>query len=389
MKNSFIYIFKNKTKLNINGKNIERFIRRLIKNRIEILDLKKIKYNEIEIIIYSKDIEKIEEIKTIYEVDIKRCYGLKHLEEIIKKNKFLLLFIIIGIITIYILSNVIFDVEVIHNDYNMRKFIKEELKKYDIKKYNIKKSYKEKEKIKEEILNKYKEKLEWIEIEEKGTKYIVRVEERILNKDKKNTINRNVVAKKSGIIISVDAKEGEIVRKKNDYVKKGDVIITGDIYLNEEVKNRVSATGKVYAEVWYVLDIKFPYHYKNITKTKNKKTVYTIKVLNKYYDLFNFNKYKTKTIKDKYVFKNNLLPISFIKQIQYETKEIDEIYNDSNIIDKAINASKQNLLKKLNNDSEILSYKILKETKEEENINLKIFFTVKEDITSYQEIKTE
>ena len=392
MKNSFIYRFKNKTKLIIRGKNIERFVRRLIKNKIEIIDLKQIKYNEISIIVYTKDIEKIEKIKTIYEIEIKRNYGLNRIYELIKINKYLILFILFGIFLIYLLSNIIFDVEVVHNDSYIRKFLKEELKKYNIDKYKLKKDYKTKEKIKKDLLNKYKDKLEWIEIEEKGTKYIIRVEERIINKTNEKNINRNIIAKKNGIIISIDAKDGVIVKNKNDYVKKGDIIIDGNIYLNEEIKKSVSATGTVYAEVWYVVNIEIPYHYKEIKLTKNKQKVYTIKFLNKYYDLFNMKKYKTKIIKNNYLIKNNLLPLSFIEQKQYETIEIDEIYTKEKAVEKAIEQSKQKLLKKLKEDSEILNYRILDEKSDKEKLKLKIFFSVKEDITDYQkieELKTE
>ena len=392
MKNSFIYRFKNKTKLIIRGKNIERFVRRLIKNKNEIIDLKQIKYNEISIIVYTKDIEKIEKIKTIYEIEIKRNYGLNRIYELIKINKYLILFILFGIFLIYLLSNIIFDVEVVHNDSYIRKFLKEELKKYNIDKYKLKKDYKTKEKIKKDLLNKYKDKLEWIEIEEKGTKYIIRVEERIINKTNEKNINRNIIAKKNGIIISIDAKDGVIVKNKNDYVKKGDIIIDGNIYLNEEIKKSVSATGTVYAEVWYVVNIEIPYHYKEIKLTKNKQKVYTIKFLNKYYDLFNMKKYKTKIIKNNYLIKNNLLPLSFIEQKQYETIEIDEIYTKEKAVEKAIEQSKQKLLKKLKEDSEILNYRILDEKSDKEKLKLKIFFSVKEDITDYQkieELKTE
>lgn len=387
MKNSFIKMFKNKIKLNIKGKNIERFIERLIKNRIEIISLEKIKYNEIEIIIYKKDLDKIEEIKTIYELELKRKYGISKLIDILNINKYIIIFIIIGLIIIYTLSNIIFDVEVIHNDKNIRNLLKEELKKYNIDKYYFKKDYHTKEKIKQELLNKYKDKLEWIEIEEKGTKYIIRVEERILNKEEKSIENRHVVAKKSGIIISVDADKGEIVKNKNDYVNKGDIIINGNIYLNEELKKSIPAEGTIYAETWYTVNINFPYHYKEINLTDNKKTVYTIKFLNNYFDLFNFNKYKTKKIKNKIIIKNNLLPISLIKQIQYETKEIDEVYNNEEVINKAIEKAKENLLKKLSKDSEILKYRIITKENNKEEVKLKIFFSVKENITDYLKIE--
>lgn len=387
MKNSFFRIFKSKIKINVKGKNIERFIRRIIKNKIEIISLERLKYNEIDIIIFKKDLEKIEEIKTIYELELKRKYGMIRIIEKMKINKYLIIFLILGLMIIYVLSNIIFSVEVIHSDSKLRTFLKEELKKYNIDKYHFKKSYDKKEKIKNELLEKYKDKLEWIEIEEKGTKYIIRVEERKINNQEELKNNNHVVAKKNGIIISVDAKSGEIKKNKNDYVRKGDIIISGNITLNEEVKNQTNALGTVYAETWYTTDIKFPYHYKKVSLTNNKKTIFTIKFMDKYYDLFNLKKYKTKKIKNHVLIKNNIVPISFIKQIQYETIEIDKMYKKEEALKEAVNEGKKELLKKLDNDSEILDYRILEKKENENDIKLKIFFTVKENITDYRQVE--
>ena len=387
MKNSLIRSLKSKVKLNIKGKNIERFIRRLIKNKIEIISMERIKYNEINIIIFKYDLEKIDEIKTIYEIEIKRYYGIDKIKKRINKNKYILIFIIFGILLIYFLSNIIFSVEVIHSSKEIRTLVKKELKEYGIDKYHFKKSYEEKEKIKEKILNKYNDKLEWIEIEEYGTKYKIKVEERIINKDKQKGNNQDIVAKKDGIIINVEASNGEIIKNKNDYVKKGDIIISGNLKLNEEIKNQVEAKGKVYAETWYTVDVTFPYHYKKIDLTNNKKTIITIKFLNKYYDLFNFKKYKTKKIKNITLIKNIFIPFSIIKQNQYETKEIDEIYNKDEVIDKAVNKGKNKLLKDLDSDSKVLNYRILEKQYNEKEVKLKIFFTVKENITDYKKIE--
>lgn len=387
MKNEIINKFKSKIKINIKGKNIERFIRRIIKNNIEIIKLEQIKYNEINIIIYKEELEKIENIKTIYEIEIKRNYGYERLKDILKKNKYILLFLIIGLCIIYTLSNMIFEIEIVHNDKKIRELLKEELKNYGIDKYHFKKNYHTKEKIKLNLLNKYNDKLEWIEIEEVGTKYIIRVEERILNEKEESLENRHIIAKKNGIIIDIDATKGEIVKNINDYVKKGDIIISGNIYLNENITSKTPAIGKVEAETWYTVDITYPYHYKDITLTNDKKTVYTLKIFNNYYDLFNFNKYKTKQVENKTILKNNFLPIKLLKQQQIKTIEIDETYDKKEIITKAITKAKKELLNKLNNDSEILNYHILSKEENKEGVKLKLFFSVKENITDYLKIE--
>ena len=50
MKNNLINKLQNKIKLNIKGKNIERFIKRLKTNQIDLLKIEYLKYNEINII---------------------------------------------------------------------------------------------------------------------------------------------------------------------------------------------------------------------------------------------------------------------------------------------------------------------------------------------------
>ena len=52
MKNYILYILKSKLNLNVCGNNIERFIKRLKNNDIEILNIVKISDNEVNIKIY-------------------------------------------------------------------------------------------------------------------------------------------------------------------------------------------------------------------------------------------------------------------------------------------------------------------------------------------------
>ena len=70
--------------------------------------------------------------------------------------------IVIGSIIFYCLTNIIFDVEVIHNDKDFRELVLTELDKEGISKYHFVVSYQRKEKIKENILKKYHDKIDWL-----------------------------------------------------------------------------------------------------------------------------------------------------------------------------------------------------------------------------------
>ena len=54
----------------------------------------------------------------------------------------------------------------------------------------------------------------------------------------------------------------EILKKINDYVNKGDVIISGLIMKKDEIKDFVEAHGSVYGETWYNVKVILPRTYK-------------------------------------------------------------------------------------------------------------------------------
>lgn len=377
-----------KIKLNVKGKNIERFIKRLKSNNINLLKIEYIKYNEINIIIYKKDYEKLLELKTIYDVNTVDIYGIIKVREVINIYKYLIIFIVIGIMLLIFLSNVIFNVEVIHNDKDLRNLIINELENYNIKKYKFKKNYNEIQNIKNDILNKYQDKIEWLEIEEKGTSYIIRAEPRIIPNNEVSYEKQNVVAGKSAVIKKIIAKSGEVVKNLNTYVNKGDIIISGNIYLNEEVKDIVKADGIVYGEVWYNVKVEYPYIYSEIKEKNNYQDVYVLKIFDKEFE-FTFNKFKDKKIEENIILQNNILPIYLVKQKQQELETISLLLTSEEAKDKAIKEAIKKMNEKLDGEEKIIDYKVLNFDIEDDKVILDIFFTVYEDITSYSKIEGE
>lgn len=379
-------MFQNTIYLKVKGKNIERFLKRLNKSEIELLKIEKIKYNELNIEIKKDDFKKINNIKTIYEIEIIGIHGLDYIKEQIIKKRYILFSFMISILILLILSNTIFSIEVVHNDEEIRTLLISELEEFNIKKYYRKKSYKELQNIKEEILEKYKDKIEWLEIETHGTKYVVRVEERILNKDESNYIKRNIVAKKDAVLVKIEAKNGEIIKTKNSFVKKGETVISGNIYLYDNIKDSIMAEGKIYGEVWYKATVEYPLVYKEETYTGKTKKVFSINFLNKDFSFFDFNKFKYKNIEDISKIKHLFLPISFGFEKQYEKKVINENLTKDEAIEKAIKKATEKIESNLKEKEYIIATKKLKVEENYSKIIVELFFTVCEDITDYEEI---
>ena len=383
MKDKILKIFSSSIKIKVTGRNINNFLKRLINNNINIEKVIPISHKEIDLIINYQDLDKVLKLKTIYNIKIIRYYGKLRIIKRIKKDIFILSSLLISLLLIYTLSNIIFKVEVIHSNKNIIKLVTKELEDNGIKKYKFVKNYQEIEKIKNKILEENKDTLEWLEIIREGTKYTIRVEERIINNKPKDNKIYNIVASKNAVIKNIYAESGEKIRSINTYVKKGDIIISSDITLPNNEKISKTASGKVQGEVWYNINIEYPYQYHEIKYTGNKKKVLVLNLLNKRISFFDFHKYKTFNRNIKYIFNNNITPISLIYEDEYETNIINEVYDYNTAREKAITKAKEKILEKYPNIKDI---KIIKEEDKKNKISLNLFVTCLEDITEYQEI---
>ena len=386
MKDKILKIFSSSIKIKVTGRNINNFLKRLINNNINIEKVIPISHKEIDLIINYQDLDKVLKLKTIYNIKIIRYYGKLRIIKRIKKDIFILSSLLISLLLIYTLSNIIFKVEVIHSNKNIIKLVTKELEDNGIKKYKFVKNYQEIEKIKNKILEENKDTLEWLEIIREGTKYTIRVEERIINNKPKDNKIYNIVASKNAVIKNIYAESGEKIRSINTYVKKGDIIISSDITLPNNEKISKTASGKVQGEVWYNINIEYPYQYHEIKYTGNKKKVLVLNLLNKRISFFDFHKYKTFNHNIKYIFNNNITPISLIYEDEYETNIINEVYDYNTAREKAITKAKEKILEKYPNIKDITDIKIIKEEDKKNKISLNLFVTCLEDITEYQEI---
>ena len=340
--------------------------------------------NEVLITIDYKDYDKVTKNKTIYDIDIISYLGLVKVKKIVSIYRYILIFIMVSFLIIYLLSNLIFKVDIITNDKNMYNKINKYLISKGISKYHVKKNYKELKKIKEDILNKYKKEIDWIEIESVGSKYIVRYEPRINTDFKLDNKFQNIIANKNAIIYYMDVKSGQIMKNRFDYVKKGDVIVSGYIYLNDKITSTIKAEGTILGETWYKVKVKYPYKYKQVKKTGNSKKVLSIKFINKDYVFSNYKNYKKK---NNILLKNNILPISIDieKQIELDIREENNSYKEA--IKKAESKALNKINKKLDKNEFIKDYKIININKLRDKVELTEFVSVIENISDYQEIE--
>lgn len=372
-------MFENFYKIKISGKDVRRFIKTLYRRKVYFEEIS-FNNDSCYVKVDHDNYKKIIDIKTSYNIEIVNLYGMNKVILLIKTNFLFLICNVLGLFLIYFLSHIIFNIEIIHDDASIRELLYGELEKYDIKRFRFVKNYDYIADVKNKILNDNKDVLEWIELERHGTKYEVRVDKRVINDIKEEDKIKHIVAKKPGIIMKIVAEKGEVIKKITDYVKEGDTIISGEIFRNGEVIGTTSASGKVYAEVWYSVKVEMPISYKEEKKTGNSKHVINISFLNETGNLFDFNPYDNKEITEKILFSDffGLFKISFNKESEVIIK--DEV---NNIISEefALKLARAKIEENLKDDEYIISQKKLKTVINNSTIITEVFFKVYEDIS--------
>lgn len=378
----------NRYRIKITGKDPKYFLRHLIVKKIKLYNIIE-DHDGISLTVDEVDYAKILKMKTSYNIKIINRFGVAKLRYLLLKYKYILSFLFLTLGLMIILSHFIFFIDVIHSKEEIRELVENDLKEFGISKYRFRVSYAKKEEIRNKILEKEKDKIEWLEIDRIGTRYIVNVEERLIKDNKVDNEVRDIVAKKDAMILNIEAETGEIVRKKYEYVRKGDTIVSGTIKNKEDEVSKVKAEGKVYGEVWYSVTVELPKKYYEEKKTGKTSKALTLRIANKKISVPFSKDNKSYISEDSPILENNLIPIKLVLETKHEIEIIDKEYNMDNSSSEAIKLATKKLEDRLDEQSMILSKKVLKKTLKNSKIIVEIFFKVRENVTDYKKISKE
>ena len=367
---------KSKYKIKISGRNINYFLNTLISKGVFFELIDKDRKNLI-ILVDEGNYTIIKNIKTSYKISIINFYGFNHIKSIFKQYYSFIISFFICIILLVITSNFIFNIQINSNNEKLVKIIREDLKVRGVSKYKFKKNYKEREKIISEIVKEENNNIEWLEINSVGTRYIVNILERKKNNIENKCLPSNIVASKDAIIVNIEAISGEVKTSINQSVKKGDVLISGNIFNKDEIVNSKCSRGKVIGEVWYQVYVDLPIHYyeENVTGKVERKIEFL------FFNHKSSSSYKTYKSKNIDILSNKILPIRLSYVEYYETKVINKKFNIDNVDKFAINKATNKLNKKLKLEDKIVLKKILKKEQKNSRIIVGVFFKVYEDIS--------
>ena len=328
------------------------------------------------------DYEDYKKISRRYKTKIIKYYGKRFIINYLDTNKYMLISLFISFLVLYLLTNTIFKININTNDEKLYNLINNSLKENNISIYKRKKSFKELKKIKDKILKNNEDSLEWIEIKEKGCIYNVELTARVKNKENNSDNNpKDIVASKDGLIKYITSSSGVKLKDVNDYVKKGEVLISGNIIKGEDTLiTQVRAKGKVYAEVWYTVNITIPFNYVEYVETGKVINHYYLDIAGKKFTLIGkYDSNFTMNTKDS-VLEKPYLFFKLYKETKREYKYKEFNINENEAYKEALKRSENKIKSKLNDNEYIISKKVLKKEVFRSKMNIEVFFKVYENI---------
>lgn len=355
--------------------NEKRFIDKCIKYKLNLKNI----CRYIDYILVTIDSDQYDEILRLCyfsKIEIVEYLGLKKYLKIFRKHWIDFLLMLLFFILTFLISNIIVRIDINHENKELKNYIKDILKDYNVDIYKFRLSNSKLNKLSDEILLNNRDKLDFISIERIGMKYVVNIEERILPNIRKIDGFCHIVALKDGVISSINASRGIEMVEPGNFVHKGDILITGEIKLNDEVKSNVCASGEVIGNIWYKVKVSIPKI--KVYKEYTDKYRYKVKYKDKYFYNKNYNLY------DEYD-KFSLFSFKIVKQREYILKE--KVLSHDELINEALRISKESILNKIGKNNTIIEEKVLKEYKNNSTIDVEIFINVLENIGISSEFK--
>ena len=391
MKNKWIDYFFGRVTVKVSGKGIERFLNVLIRHGLSISDVKRHGIETITFKIKLDDAFKLRHFarKNGVRLSFLQRRGLPFLLKRVVKNGGFFLGSVLFLLIIFLLSNVIWGIDINGAKPATEYQIRKELDKMGVKIGKIQFFVDDVETIQKKLTDQIGA-ITWVGVELKGTTYHFQVVEKNQPKAPEQLAPRNLIAKKKATIVSRYVENGQPVVDVHDQVQKGQLLVSGLIGKEGEEKP-VAAKGEIWGETWYKTHVELPLNTKfsvftGKEKRKHSLLVGSLKVPFWGFGKPSFSKYETETNTQKIHFLKWELPISFVNETVRQRQEIVRTYSNDEAVKIAVEMAKKNIKSLLDEDAIIKETKILHKAIVNGKVNLDVFSKTYENIAQPQPI---
>nr|WP_235782027.1 sporulation protein YqfD [Paenibacillus senegalensis] len=288
------------------------------------------------------------------------------------------------LIGLFLLSSLIWKVEIEGNEKLMTDLIRNEAREMGIYELQWKFRLADADRLADQLQSRLPG-TAWVGIEVQGTHVRIKVVESTSPDERDLVSPRHLVADKHAVVTKVLAEKGKPVVQPDQYVRKGDVLISGWIG-SKENSQLVVSSGKVMGLVWYTSHIDIPL-------TQQYKT-YTGEAYNRFSLMFGsralplnhwgedgFEQKESLASQKIIKWRDYHLPLGWISEKVMEVRITEHSLTVEEAQQIAMERARSELLLEAGEDARIVSEKLLNSKEENGKLYLEVHFEVEEEIT--------
>lgn len=376
--------------ITIRGEKLERLINRMMYQRLAAWDMVRTSRDDAQLAITLKDFFRLRPLlkETGCRVRVKKKIGLPFIVRRMSRRISFSLGALSFCLLLYLLSMLIWTVEIEGVSLPENEVLfREELAKMGVKPGKFKFLVDDPQVIQQNMIEALPD-VTWVGFQFQGTKALLKVVEKTNPEVAERLSPRNLIAKKKAVVYDLFVEQGEPKVKPNQYVRPGDILVSGVIG-SAETQQIVPAKGRVMGEVWYESNVSIP-----LIRTKN---VYTGETKDEYYvhigsipiKVWGFKKAEFAQFdRHEELVKANIrnwtLPLAWNKVTLKATEEVETTLTEQEAAQLALEMSRAALLRDIEPDAEIKEENVLRKRIEHGKVYMKIHYSVIEDIAKEQ-----
>jgi similar to stage IV sporulation protein len=391
LKNQWITSLKGNVFVKMEGRLIESVINQLLRSDISIWNVKRAGTDTITFYIALEDVHNFRRAvrSSGCKVTFLRGQGGPFLLKRAFKNSGFLLGGLSFLIIVMLLSNMVWGIQIKGATPETEHHIRKELTAMGVKTGKLQFSIPDVENIQRELSSRM-DNITWVGVELRGTTFHFQVVEKNAPEQVESTGLQHIVAKKKAIIVDMFVEEGDPQVKVNDYVQKGQLLVSGVIG-NEDKSKGVPAKAKIMGETWYKTSVELPMKTDFVVFSGNEKRKHYIEIGSLRIPIWGFGKPEfkeavTEEMEKPVKFLKWELPVSYIDQSMKEKEQVERSYTREQAVKEAKELARNNLESNLPDEAEIIGEKILQEQVENGKVKVNLHFKVVENIAEGQPI---
>jgi similar to stage IV sporulation protein len=394
MKNQWVEFIFGRVTVKITGKGTERYLNALTRNGLHIWNVKRHGTETLTFKMRLQDAMKTRKVarESGCKITFLQRDGIPFLLKRSLKNSGFILGLLFFFCFIFLLSNVVWGIEVNGAKPATEHQIRKELDKMGVKIGKVQFFVENVDTIQRKLTDRIGA-LTWVGVELNGTTYHLQVVEKNQPKEPEKLTPRNLVAKKKATIVNMYVEKGQPIVTIHDQVMPGQLLVSGLIGKEGE-EQLVAAKGEIWGETWYKGHVELPLQTTFNVYNGKEQQKHSILVGKWTIPFWGFGKpefkeYETEKDIQKIHFLKWELPVSILNTTNREREEFVRTYNKQEAVKIAADIAKNDIKNTIDEDAIIKDEKILHKSFENGKVKLDIHFKIIENIAKGQPITKE